>query len=70
MKIIDNIFYNFFIYIKMVKRYCQKKKLRKEARERYESLSKKEKEKRREKVRDRYQNLSEKEKEKNASESS
>ena len=54
----------------MVKRYCQKKKLRKEARERYESLSKKEKEKRREKVRDRYQNLSEKEKEKNASESS
>ena len=46
------------------------KKLQKEARERYESLSKKEKEKRREKVRDRYQNLSEKEKEKKASESS
>ena len=49
----------------MVNRYYQKKKkLRKEVRERYESLSKKEKEKRREKVRDRYQNLSEEEKEK------
>ena len=50
----------------MVNKYNQKhkEKLRKEAHERYQNLSKEEKDKRRKKAQDRYQNLSEEEKEK------
>ena len=51
----------------MVNKYYQKhkEKLRKEARERYQSFSEKEKEKKtKKKVQDKYQNLSEEEKEK------
>ena len=41
-------FYNFFVYVKTISKYYQKykKKLRKEARERYQNLSEEEKEKR------------------------
>ena len=50
----------------MINKYYQmnKKKLRKEARERYQNVSEEENEKRRKKAQDRYQNLSEEEKEK------
>ena len=58
----NQIFFNNFSYIKIWQRNI--KILRKEARERYQYLSKEEKDKRRKKVRDRYQNLSEEEKEK------
>ena len=46
-KLIIYFFINFFLYIKMTNNYYQKHKerLRKEARERYESLTEEEKEK-------------------------
>ena len=50
----------------MINKYYEKhkEKLRKDARERYQNLSKEEKDKRRKKARERYQNFIEEEKEK------
>ena len=57
---------NFVLYIKMVKKYYQKHKrrLRKDARKRYQNFSEEEKDKRQKNARDRYQTFTEEEKEK------
>ena len=62
----QNVFLNFFLYIKMTNKYYQKKKekLQKEARQRQQNLSDEEKNKRCQYARERYRNLSEEEKEK------